>query len=342
MKELRVAIIGCGAIAKKRHAPAVKQTEHVQLVGVFDVQQASADALAEKYETTAYSDLDLMLHEAKPDCVCVCTPAKTHAEISIRCMQAGMDVLCEKPMATNVADALRMMETSRETGRRLMICFSNRAYSEHRTMKRLIKEGRIGNPFMFKTSLEDPGVENLIGCEAGPFYDRIAAAASGGVMVGMGCHRVDLIRYFFDSAISEVCSMYANLDKRNSEGEPPCVEDTAIALIRLQNGVAGTLSTSWCNYGPGELGTEIYGTKGLLRYRGDEKVELWKGDRVETFLCPKDLAEKNGYGIVQNFLRTELGIEEPITVVEDGVACMKVLDALESSALTRSWCGVAE
>ena len=336
MKQLRVAIIGCGAIAKKRHALACDEMEGVSLVGVCDVSLESAEALAQKYGAKAFSDIDEMLDCTSPDCVCVCTPAGSHAAISSHCLQKGMDVLCEKPMATNAEDAKEMMRVSQATGKRLMVAFSNRAYTEHRLMKELLQAGRIGKPLMFKTSLEDPGVENLIGCDAGEFYDRMKGSPDG-AMNGMGCHRVDLIRYLFDSPIAEIFSCYAALDKRYSNGEPIDVDDTALAIMKLENGVVGTFSTSWCNYGPGELGTEIYGTRGLLRYRGEDKVELWNGKDCETFSYHKDLAEKNGHGIVRNFLSACMGKEEPITICMDGVECMMALEASARSAKAGAW-----
>jgi len=109
MKKINIAIVGCGRIAQ-RHAEHIENIPELQLQAVCDIKQNRAQELGNEYKVNYYKDIDKLLSSDVPvDFVSVCTPNGLHAEHSIKSLSAGKHVLCEKPMAINVADCNRMI-----------------------------------------------------------------------------------------------------------------------------------------------------------------------------------------------------------------------------------------
>src|SRR6201985_941253 len=140
---IQFAIIGCGRIAQ-RHA------EHIHkkgiLTAVCDVDQDKANGMASKYNAKAYYSIESLLAEEKNiDIVSVCSPNGLHAEHSIRALNAGFHVLCEKPMAITVADCGKMIQAAEKSNRRLFAIKQNRYNPPIAALKQLVDEDRLGD-----------------------------------------------------------------------------------------------------------------------------------------------------------------------------------------------------
>ncbi|MFR5071100.1 MAG: Gfo/Idh/MocA family protein [Bianqueaceae bacterium] len=119
-KKLRVGIIGCGGIANGKHMPSLKAIGRVDMVAFCDIIVEKAEKAAKEYGTAdakVYVDYRELLQDSTIDVVHVCTPNKSHAQISIDALHAGKHVMCEKPMAKTAADAKRMVEGLRRRAR---------------------------------------------------------------------------------------------------------------------------------------------------------------------------------------------------------------------------------
>ena len=116
-----IGIIGCGAIAERRHAPEYAADAACRIVGFYDPQTGRAEKLAAEYGARAFGSLEELLADPQIDAVSVCTANSTHAEISIKALQAGKHVLCEKPLATCSKDVRRMITAAEKAGRVLMV-----------------------------------------------------------------------------------------------------------------------------------------------------------------------------------------------------------------------------
>lgn len=338
---LNVAIAGCGAIAERRHAPACHGTPGVRIAAFCDVAADRALRLAERYQAKAYADLDQMLAEEALDAVCVCSPERFHCDMVLKCLAAGTHVLCEKPMALNMEDAKRMHRAGLAAGKLLMVAFSQRAYTGHRLLKKLLKEGHIGTPIFFRSVLSHSGAEYTSLGKAEDFYDRNLKNI-GGVMSSVGCHRVDLISWLFESPVTAVQAFTTTIDKKYSDGSPIDEEDTAEIHVRMENGLAGELFVSWCNYGPAGTATEIYGSDGMMILDDDGYVRVWKDGVCTVYPAQMDDAGKKGYGIVENFLKACQGSEKPLADSLDGLRCMQALEAVRRSGETGAWVFVSE
>lgn len=338
----RVGIIGCGAIARKRQAPAVAKYPGVELAGFADVNKSMAEKMAEQYGAHSYRGMEDMLADPTVDAVCVCVPERFHVDVTIRCLEAGKDVLLEKPMAMNAEESQRIVEAWEKSQRRLMIAYSQRFYREHILAKELIQRGEIGRVFSFRTNLSNPGVEKAVYNSQSDFYDR-RLESIGGVMSNVGCHRIDLIRYLFDAEIEELFACTPALDKRFSDGRLIDHEDHAMVTMKLSNGIYGTLWSSWCNYGAYEQGTVIFGDRGAIHTYEGGGVQVQRSDGgVLTYAVKHTPEDTNGWGVVDSFLDSLAKGGDTATNGYDGLACMRVLDAIERSAKERRWLSVSE
>src|SRR5437868_12664330 len=122
--KLRIGIVGCGGIANGKHMPALSKLPEVEMVGFADIIEERAQKAAKEYgraKPTVTKDYRTLLSDKTIDVIHVCTPNDSHAEITIAALEAGKHVMCEKPMAKKAADARRMLEAARRTGKKLTV-----------------------------------------------------------------------------------------------------------------------------------------------------------------------------------------------------------------------------
>ncbi len=230
---LKAAIIGNGYISGS-HRAAYEQLEkegaNVKLVAICDIRE---EKLKDNYGQHLYTDIDEMLDNEDIDFVSVCVPTYLHKEVSVKCMKKGIDVLCEKPMALQYDDCLEMLKVSEETGKRLMIAQVARFGRDVRVIKEIIASGEMGGlvSAFFQTGDDKPtwGYNDW-------FKDD---ALSGGCMLDLQAHNIDLINWFF--GMPEFTSVTAK----------KCAEDysgfgSISANMVYEN---GAFIHSWCDWG---------------------------------------------------------------------------------------------
>lgn len=123
MRSVRVGIIGCGGIASGKHMPSLNTVKEAQMVAFCDIVRERAEEARAKYgskdtETAVYENYRELLKDPSIEVVHICTPNDSHAEITIAALEAGKHVMCEKPMAKTAADARRMLEAAKRTGKK--------------------------------------------------------------------------------------------------------------------------------------------------------------------------------------------------------------------------------
>lgn len=281
----RVGIIGCGKIAQTRHIPEYMGNPYTEIAGYFDSNQVRADRLAQENGGTAFVSVDALLADPTIDAVSVCTANHTHAALSVRALRAGKHVLCEKPMATTLRDCNAMVAAASEAGKVLMIDQNQRLLAGHRKAKELLAAGAIGKILTFRTTFGHGGPESwsVDGAQSW-FFDKKKAAM--GALADLGVHKTDLIQYLTDSTIVAVNAVTATLDKRDPAGNPAAVDDNAICIYRMDNGVLGTMTASWTYYGLEDNSTILYGTEGIMRIydRPDAPVQVMtKAGETRTY-----------------------------------------------------------
>lgn len=325
-----IGIIGCGAIAERRHAPEYAANPACRLVGFYDPQGERAAKLAAQYGAQAFGSLEALLADPRIDAVSVCTANSTHAQIGIQALRAGKHVLCEKPLATCAADARRMMEAAAQAGRVLMVAQNQRLDPAHRVAKRLLERGEMGRVISFQTTFAHGGPERWLGQKAGAgvwFFD--AAQTGFGVLGDLGVHKLDVICWLTGQPIAQAAAFTGALDKKLADGRPIPVEDTAALVLRLKSGAIGTVFASWTSYGCEDNSTILNCTGGVIRlHAGPAALEVVRSDGSRLD-CGEELRAlergTNGSGIVDLFVE---GVEKGVSPIpaQDALHVLEVVE----------------
>lgn len=262
--KVKFGIIGCGRIAQ-RHA------EHINKAGILtavcDIKEESANTLAKKYNCTPYTDFSTLLYNEKDiDVISICTPNGLHAEHTIQALKGDCHVLCEKPMATTVVDAEKMIDASLKANKRLFI----------------VKQNRFNPPVeAVKQALEDEKLGEIHNVQLSCFWNRNHAyyknsdwkgtqKLDGGTLYTQFSHFIDLLYYFFGD-ISEAFGFSGNFQHADDIE----FEDTGVVAIRFHNGSVGTINYTVNSYGKNMEGSiSIFGEKGTVKIGGQYLNEL--------------------------------------------------------------------
>ena len=334
---INVGIIGCGKIAQTRHLPEYAGNSNCRISALFDMNFERASDLAKQYNARAYKSVDELLEDQTIDAVSVCAANNAHAEITIKALKAGKHVLCEKPMATTIEDCEKMVRVANEKEKYLMIDQNQRLSGAHMKAKELIKSGAIGKVLTFRTTFGhcgpetwsvDPGVTSW-------FFDK--KLASMGAMADLGVHKTDLIQFLVDGKVVETKAHITTLDKRGADGNLIGVDDNAICIYTMDNGIVGTMTASWTYYGEEDNSTVLYGTKGIMKiYQNpDFSIEIItrNGERI---LYDIDQIQTNENqtksGVIDAFIDSLVNGHEPIISGESVLAAMRAVFASVESA----------
>jgi 1,5-anhydro-D-fructose reductase (1,5-anhydro-D-mannitol-forming) len=249
-------LIGTGRIADERVLPAINAHPGNDLVAVVSRDQGRADAFARKFGARhAYTSYDDMLRNPDVTVVAIHTPNAQHADQAVAAARAGKHVFCDKPMATSVAAAERMVRECEKAGVKLGINFHNRFMPCFIETRRVIESGEIGD-------LQIVQVEASPGARSGGRLStwRVDPALAGlGTTYSIGVHVYDILRYLIASEVEMVSAFF---DKPRG-----VMEETNLSLFRFANGVLGQLSVHEKTPLP-HNDFVIYGTRGRITGRG--------------------------------------------------------------------------
>jgi len=267
MNDLKVAIVGTGGIYRLAHGPAWRQIPQARVIATCDIIKERADqARAELGIEKSFSSLDELLVRDEIDLVDICTPHPSHAELAIKSLRAGKHVICEKPMALEIEDAARMIETAKETGRHLYIGHTRRFDRRWVGVKEQLAAGRIGEPVCVRWSERS---------WAGfPEDNWRWDPRNGGVLMDLGVHVADLFAWFFESEATDVYTK--GLSVREEARKHGCF-DFALVEVGFSGGQQGLMELSWAHpreYAPFYSSLEIIGTKGKLTLTDRESAPL--------------------------------------------------------------------
>lgn len=320
---MNIGIIGCGKIAQTRHIPEYFANENATLMGYYDFIYERAEAMAKQYGGRAFRTAEELLACPDIDAVSVCTANNAHAEMTIAALRQGKHVLCEKPMATSMEECEAMVAEAKSTGRKLMIGQNQRFMHEHVKAKQMLDAGVIGRVLTFKTCFGHGGPEQW-SVDKGMgnwFFDKSRSAF--GAIADLGIHKTDLIQYLLDSEVEEVRAMTATLDKSYADGQPVDVEDNAICLYRMKNGVIGSMTASWTYYGEEDNSTCIYGTKGIMKIKdGAHSLTVCLKNGEKIFY---DLPKQTSSGVIDAFVDCLVNDTEPPVSGEQVLSAMRVM-----------------
>lgn len=236
---LKVGIIGCGNIFTM-HATSAHHLKNAQIVAVCDIKQDRADRAAAKYQAQAFYDYKEMIRKDLIDVVHICVPHYLHPIISRYALEQGVHVLCEKPMAITMEDALANVALAEEKSLKYGIIFQCRYNDSAKLVKECLENGTLGKVISARVV--------LTWCKPDEYYSQSDWKGTwdkegGGVIIDQAIHSLDLANWFIND---EVVSVQASLSNRGHSIME--VDDTGEGFIRYKNGA--TLSF-WAmnNYG---------------------------------------------------------------------------------------------
>ena len=248
---VKIGIIGCGGIANGKHMPSLAKLPNVRMIAFCDIKPERAEAAKAKYGTPdakVYEDYRELLANEEVEVVHVLTPNREHAEISIAALEAGKHVMCEKPMAKTAADARRMVEAAKRTGKKLTIGYQSRHSAASIYAKEAIEDGELGNIYYANCyALRRRGTPNW-----GVFLDE--EAQGGGPVIDIATHSLDLTlnlmnNYEPEMVIGKTHKQIEHPEAGNAWGDngvsTTALEEAACAFIRMKNGATIMLETSW-------------------------------------------------------------------------------------------------
>jgi UDP-N-acetyl-2-amino-2-deoxyglucuronate dehydrogenase len=259
----KFAIVGCGRIGM-RHA------EHIQklasLVAVCDIDQAKTALFADKFKCNAYENIeDMLANETDIDVVSICSPNGLHAKHSILSLEAGFNVLCEKPMAINVQDCGEMIKTAERMNKRLFAIKQNRFNPPVAAVKKLIDENKLGKVLSVQLSCfwnrnEDYYHNSWKGTKE----------LDGGTLYTQFSHFVDLL-YWLIGDVKQAKSLMGNFAHQGIIE----FEDTGVVILEFVNGAIGTINYTVNSYKKNMEGSlTIFGEKGTVKIGGQYLNEL--------------------------------------------------------------------
>ena len=277
------AIIGCGRIAA-RHAENI--VKYGQLKAVCDVVPQRADALAAQYGATAYYQIENLLKaEEDLDVIVVCTPNGLHAEHSIKSLQAGKHVLCEKPLCLTSAAAWQMIETEKFSRRKLLVVKSTRFNPIVQQLKKKIDAQHLGTIYNFQLSCFWNRPKDYYTDWRGKLFP------DGGTLYTQYSHYIDALIWLLGDI-----KMVKGFSNNFSHKQIIEFEDTGVVAMQLESGVLGTFNWSVNSYQKNfEIGLTILASEGTIQIGGPYLNEIKYQNMKQPLYVENNLPEANNY-----------------------------------------------
>ncbi len=300
------AIIGCGTIAKRHAEQLIK---HGLLIAVCDVISEEANEMAATYNAKPYYSIeDLLKGEDNLDVVSICTPNGLHALHSIKALQAGINVLCEKPLCLTATDGKKMMEAAQQNNKKLFVVKQNRYNPPVVFLKDLIDNNKLGKIFSFQI--------NCFWNRPDAYYTgwKGTKDLDGGTLFTQFSHFIDLL-YWLLGDVAAVKTLAKNFAHTAIE-----FEDTGAVIFEMKNGAIGTLNYTVNSFNKNMEGSfAVFGEKGTIKIGGQylNELEYCSVAGIDNPELPKG-NPANGYGFYQGSMSNHDKVyENLIKALED-------------------------
>lgn len=268
---MKYALIGCGRISPNHIAAA--KSNSLEFVGLCDLDTAMLNDKVAKFdlkEVPQYEDYRRMLNERQPDLVAIATESGKHASIALDCIEAGCNLIIEKPIALSIADADAIIKKSKEKGVKVCASHQNRFNKSIQKIRDALEKNRFGRMFY--------GTAHVRWCRDWEYYSKAKWRGTweqdGGALMNQCIHNIDLLRWMMGDGVDEVVGMTDRLNHPYIEAE-----DLGIALVKFSNGGYGIIEGTTDLY-PRNLEETLYlfGENGMVKAGGTSvnRIEEWR------------------------------------------------------------------
>jgi predicted dehydrogenase len=335
--KLKYGIIGCGRISPNHIVAAVEN--ELDIVALCDVEAKNIDDKIVKFDlpqnTMKYLSYKDMLKNEKLDLIAICTESGKHGQIALDCLDAGINLIIEKPITLSLKEADDIIKKSKELNLKVSACHQNRFNKSIQKIKESIDKNRFGRLFH--------GTAHIRWNRSHEYYDRALWRGTweqdGGALMNQCIHNIDLLRWMMGNDVDEVVGMTDNKNHDYIEAE-----DIGIALIKFSNGSFGIIEGT-TNIYPQNLEETLYifGEKGTVK-AGGQSVNLIEEWRFADLLDdPNEIKQKyhenppNVYGFGHKPLYADvidaiINNKEPYVTAVDGRNALELVLAIYKSA----------
>ncbi len=336
---MKYALIGCGRISPN-HIVAAK-TNHLEIVAICDLLSANMRDKKVKFdlsdEVNEYEDYEEMIQKERPELVAIATESGKHAEIALKCLDYGCNLIIEKPIALSMEDADRIIEKAKRLNLKVCANHQNRFNKSIQKIREALEKNRFGKMFY--------GTAHIRWCRDHEYYDRASWRGTweqdGGALMNQCIHNIDLLRWMMGDEVDEVVGMTDRLHHDYIEAE-----DLGIALVKFRNGAYGIIEGT-TNIYPKNLEETLYlfGEKGTVKAGGQSVnvIEEWRfSDMLDDSEEIKKKFHENppnvyGYGhtpLYADMIDAIKNDRKPYVDAEAGKRALELVLAIYQSAYT--------
>lgn len=294
---MKYALIGCGRISPNHISAAINN--NLEIVGICDIleerMKEKKAMFLEIQNVLEYTDYEKMLKELKPELVAIATESGKHAEIAIKCLELGSNVIIEKPIALSLSDAQKIIDVAKQ--KKLKVCTShqNRFNKSIQKIRKAVENKDFGKIFY--------GTARILWNRNEDYYKQATWRGTweqdGGALMNQCIHNIDLLRWMLGDDIDEVYAYTDNLNHPFIE-----TEDLGMALVKFKNGTYGIIEGT-TNVYPQNLEETLYifGQNGTAKAGGSSvnKIEVWKFknklDEEDSVIKNYSEVHRNVYGL---------------------------------------------
>lgn len=340
-REIGFGIVGLGMGA--HHAAAIAEAKGAKLVAVCDVDEDRLNRIVERYKVKGYKNYDDLLKDDEVEVINICTPSGMHVDMAIPAVKAGKNIIVEKPVDIKVDKINKLIEVGNKAGVKMGAIFQSRTTPMNKRIKDAIDKGRLGKLI---------GIHGILPWYRAQSYYQGPHGSwkgtwdmdGGGSLMNQGVHTVDLLQWFG----GRVKSVFGAFGVFAHDIE---AEDKTVAVLKLENGALGTLTTTTDAYPGLPQILLIHGDKGSIVKEEDE-LKAWKiqGDREKEeeteMLSLYGSREKRGEsvssdpmavgsaghtGIIEDMVQALKNNREPMITIESAKHAVEIVNAIYES-----------
>lgn len=356
--KLQIGFVGCGGIANQKHLPALlKLGSLCEMVAFCDIIEERAKNAAQKFgiaNAKTYTDYKELLNDDNIDVIHVLTPNVTHSQITIDAFDSGKHVMCEKPMSHSAAEAKKMIDAAKRSGKKFTIAYQNRFRPEVQALNKACREGALGDIYFAKAH----AVRRRAVPTWGVFQNK--DLQGGGPLIDIGTHALDLTLWMMDNYMPKNVTgsvFFKMADKCDGNLWGPWdsktfkVEDSAFGFVNMSNGATIFLEASWVlnTTAVREASTTLCGTEAGAEIISGIGVE--NGLTMNTVKYGKLFEEKLSPGSTvvyfeganegspadieaRQWLKSIINDTQPLVLPEQAFVVTQILEAIYKSAQT--------
>ena len=350
---LGVAVVGLGHLHPRLYMPLFAAAPETRAVAVVEPDEQLREPFCRDFGLEGYCDLDAMLAEQQPDIAAIFLPHADCPQAALQCAEKGVHLMVEKPMASGVDGASRIVQSAKRCGVKLTTGYCWRLHPVAVEIRRIVQSGAIGQVVSAEARCAAGRLHRYIDAHAAWMLEK--ARSGGGPMLNLGVHWIDLLRWVLDDEVVEASGTNV---RTNTQYD---IEDSSFAHLRFSRGAIACLDISYTAPDSFPHGRDLYfalrGSRGMVSWS-----PAYEGEKDALFVCSDDaryggsprrtlhyeLERMPGYSgfmglqYVRAFASSILNDTAPPIAGQDAVAALKVVEAVYRSASEKRWVEVGK